>query len=89
MPKKRFITLYEVENKGRYHEHWLASSPLDAARRASSHAEECGQKLDHVEVSTMVQPEDSRKGGLVYVVTDTRAYAIDRGHVRRANPPLV
>ena len=39
MPKKQSITLYEVENKGRYHEHWLASSPLDAARRAIAHAQ--------------------------------------------------
>jgi hypothetical protein len=87
MPKKHSITLYEVENKGRYHEHWLASSPLDAARRAFSHAEECGQKLDRVEVSSMVQPEDSRKGGLVYVANDTRTHAIERGRVKRADLP--
>ena len=87
MPKKHSITLYEVENKGRYHEHWLASSPLDAARRAISHAQECGLKLDRVDVSSMVQPEDARKGGLVYVANDTRIYAVDRGRVRRADPP--
>jgi hypothetical protein len=87
MPKKHFITLYEVESKGRYHEHWLASSPLDAVRRAVSHAQECGLKLDCVDVSAMVQPEDSRKGGLVYVVNDSRIYTIKRGRVRRADPP--
>ena len=87
MPKKHSITLYEVENKGRYHEHWLALSPADAARRATAHAQECGQALDHVDVSSMVQPEDAGKGGLVYVVNDTRTYAIERGRVRRADPP--
>ena len=89
MPKKHSITLYEVENKGRYHEHWLASSPLNAARRAFSHAQECSQKLDRVDVSSMVQPEDSRKGGLVYVVNDTRTYAIEHGRVKRAYQPLL
>jgi len=87
MPRKHPITLYEVESKGRYHEHWLASSHLGAARRAFSHAEECGLKLDRIEVSAMVQPEDASKGGLVYVVNDTRTYAIEHGRVRRADPP--
>ena len=36
MPKKRSITLYEAETKGRYHQHWLAWSHLDAAQRANS-----------------------------------------------------
>ena len=89
MPKKHSITLYEVENKGLYHEHWLASSALDAARRAIAHAQECSQKLDRVDVSSMVQPEDSRKGGLVYVVNDTRTYAIEHGRVKRAHQPLL
>jgi len=84
MPKKHSITLYEVENKGQYHEHWLASSALDAAGRAIAHAKECGLKLDRVHVSSMVQPEDSRKGGLVYVVNGTRTYAIKHGRVKRA-----
>jgi hypothetical protein len=87
MPKEHSITLYEVESKGRYHEHWLAVSHLDAAQRAISHAQELGLKLDRVDVSSMVHPEDSRKGGLVYVVNDTRTYAIDRGRVRRADSP--
>ena len=86
MPKKHTITLYEVENKGRYHEHWLAVSHLDAAQRAISHAQELGLTLDRVDVSSMVQPEDSGKGGLVYVVNDTRNYAVVRGRVRRADP---
>ncbi|MCY2928816.1 MAG: hypothetical protein NTV86_04855, partial [Planctomycetota bacterium] len=76
MPRTHSITLYEVENKGRYHQHWLATSPLDAARRAISHARELGLTLDRVDVSSMVQPEDPRKGGLVYVDNDTRAYTI-------------
>lgn len=80
------MTLYEIECKGRYHEHWLAVSALDAARRAFSHAQECGLTLDRVDVSSMVQPEDAGKGGLVYVVNDTRTYAILRGRVRRADP---
>jgi len=87
MPKKHAITLYEAENKGRYHQHWLAVSHLDAAQRAISHAQELGLMLDHVDVSSMVPPEDSRKGGLVYVVNDTRTYAIRHGRVRRADPP--
>ena len=86
MTKNRAITLYEVENKGRYHEHWLAISHLDAAQRAISHAQELGLTLDRVDVSLMVPPEDSRKGGLVYVVNDTRTYAIRQGRVRRADP---
>jgi hypothetical protein len=87
MPKKHSITLYEAENKGLYHEHWLAWSHLDAARRAISHAHELGLTMDCVDVSSMVRPEDSRDGGLVYVMNDTRTYAIERGHVRRADPP--
>jgi hypothetical protein len=87
MPKEHSITLYEVESKGRYHEHWLARSPLDAARRAVLHAQECGLKLDRLDVSAMVQPEHSRRGGLVYVANDTRTYAIGHGRVRRADPP--
>jgi len=86
MPRKHFITLYEVESKGCYHEHWLASSHLDAARRAVSHAQECGQTLDHVDVSAMVEPEDAGEGGLVYVVNDTKTYAIEHGRVRCADP---
>ena len=81
------MVLYETEHEGSYHEHWLAFSALDAARRAFAHAGECGLKLDRVEVSSMVQPEDSRKGGLVYVVNDTRTYAIKHGRVRRADSP--
>ena len=80
------MVLFETEREGVYHEHWLASSALDAARRAIAHAKECGLALDRVEVSSMVQPEDSRKGGLVYVVNDTRTYAIRQGRVRRADP---
>jgi hypothetical protein len=86
MPKTHSITLYEVENKGRYHEHWLAASPLDAARRAVSHARECGLNLDRVDVSRMVQPEDAAQGGLVYVANDTRTYAIEHGRIRCADP---
>lgn len=81
------ITLYEVENKGRYHEHWLAWTHLDAARRAISHAKELGLTIDRVDVSSMVQPENSRQGGLVYVANDTKTYAIERGRVKRADPP--
>ena len=86
MPKKPSITLYEVESTGQYHEHWLASSPLDAARRALAHAQELGLTLDDVEVSSMVPPEESRKGGLLYVLNDTRTYAVKHGHVRPSNP---
>lgn len=87
MPRKHSITLYEVENKSRYHQHWLATSPLDAARRAISHAQELGLALDRLDVSSMVQPEETTKGGLVYVANDTRTYTIERGRVRRAAPP--
>jgi len=80
----RRLALYETEQGSAYHEHWLASSPLDAARRAVSHAQERGLKLDRLKVSSMVQPEDSRRGGLVYVVNDTRTYAVEGGRVRRA-----
>lgn len=81
MPKKNSITLYEVQCKGRYHEHWLAHSALDAARRAFSHAQELGLKLDRVDVSSMVQPEEAGKGGLVYVANDTMTFAVERGRV--------
>lgn len=87
MPRKHSITLYEVENKGCCHEHWLAATALDAARRAVAHAQECGLTLDRVDVSTMVPPEDASRGGLVYVANDTRTYAIERGRVRRVDPP--
>jgi hypothetical protein len=77
--------MYEVEQPGAYHEHWLASSPLDAAQRAISHAGELGLSLDRVDVSSMVQPEDPIKGGLAYVVNDTRTYAVVSGRVRRVD----
>ena len=80
------MSLYETELHGVYHEHWLASSSLDAARRAVSHAHELGLALDHVDVSTMVQPEDPTTGGLVYVVNDTRAFAVQQGRVKRIVP---
>ena len=84
---KTHMTLYEVEAKrADYHQHWLASSTLDAARRAIAHAQECGLILDQVSVSTMVQPEDSSKGGLVYVVHGIRRYAIKHGRIRRVDP---
>lgn len=86
MPKKPSITLYEVESTDRYHEHWLASSPLDAARRALAHAQELGLTLDDVEVSSMVPPEESRKGGLFYVLNDTRTYAVEHGQIRPSDP---
>ena len=81
------MVLFETEREGAYHEHWLASSALDAARRAIAHAKECGLELDRVDVSTMIRPTDPRKGGLVYVVNDTRTYVLERGHVRRADLP--
>jgi hypothetical protein len=77
------LTLYEVESNGRYHEHWLAFSHLDVVRRAIAHAKETGLTLDRVAVSSMREPEERSKGGLVYVVNDTATYAIERGRVRR------
>ena len=88
MPKNHCIKLYEVECKGRYHEHWLAWSHIDAARRAISHAQEVGLKLDGVKVSSMVQTEDHAKGGLVYVLNDTRNYAVVRGRLVRSSQPV-
>ena len=84
MPNNHSVRLYEVEKKGSYHEHWLAHSPLDAARRAFSHAQELDLALDRVDVSSMVPPEDQAKGGLVYVLNDTRNYAVVDGRVRRS-----
>ena len=86
MPRKRTVTLYEVENAGRYHEHWLATSHLDAARRAVAQARERGLKLDRVDVSSMVQPEDAGRGGLVYVANDTRTFAAVDGSVEPVRP---
>ena len=86
MPKKRTVTLYELESKGRYHEHWLALSHVDAARRAVAQARERGLKLDRVDVSSMVQPEDAGRGGLVYVANDTRTFAAIDGRVEPVRP---
>ena len=80
------ITLYEVEKKGCYHEHWLAFSHADAARRAVSHAQEIGLALDRVDVSSMVPPEEDSKGGLAYVLNDTRTFVVHHGRVRRIGP---
>ena len=77
------MTLYEVEKKGSYHEHWLAFSPSDAAQRAIVHAKECGLTLDRVDVSSMTEPEERSRGGLVYVKNDTRSYAVVHGRLRR------
>lgn len=76
------MRLYEVESKGRCHEHWLASSPLDAARRFLAHGRECGLTLDRVDVSSMVPPEDVGKGGFIYILNDTRSYAVVHGRLR-------
>ena len=83
MPPKPSITLYEVERKGRYHEHWLAWSHLDAAQRAISHARELGLSLDGVTVSAMVYPEAAGEGGLVYVVSRSVTCAVVSGRVRQ------
>ena len=83
MPKRPAITPYEAESKDCYHEHWLALSHLDAARRAISHAQELGLTLDRVNVSSMVPPESASKGGLVYVLNDTRTFAARSGRIRR------
>jgi len=85
MPQTRHMTLYEVQKNGYYHARWLAASPMDAARRAISHAQECGVKLDCLDVSSMAQPEDPGKGGLAYVVNDARAHVVERGRVRRTD----
>ena len=86
MPGNRRITLYEVEQAGACHEHWLADSHLDAARRAVSHAREIGVSLDRVDVSTMFPPEDRSHGGIVFVANDTRNYVVVHGRVRRVVP---
>jgi hypothetical protein len=78
--------LFEVEQPGAYHEHWLADSHLDAARRAVSHAGEIGVTLDRLDVSSMSPPEDRSKGGIVYVANDTRTYVVVHGRVRRVDP---
>ncbi len=83
MSKKPSITLYEAEKKGLYHEHWLAFSHLDAARRAISHAQELGLTLDRVDVSSMVPPESEGKGGIVYVLNDTRTFIVEGGRIKR------
>lgn len=66
--------LYEVEGSRVYHEHWLAVSHLDAARRAFDHAVEKGVNPEYMLVSSMALPDDPSNGGLVYVVNDTRTY---------------
>jgi len=86
-PQAPVLTLFEVEKKGHYHQHWLAGSHREAAQRAVSHAQECGLTLDRVNVSSMVRPEDAGKGGLVYVVNDTRPFAVERGRIRRIDSP--
>ncbi len=83
MPKKPSITLYEAERKRLYHQHWLAFSHLDAARRAISHAQELGVTLDRVDVSSMVPPESEGKGGLVYVLNDTRTFVVHHGRIKQ------
>jgi hypothetical protein len=83
MAKKPSITLYEAERRRLYHQHWLAFSHLDAAQRAISHAQELGVTLDRVDVSSMVPPESEGKGGIVYVVNDTRTYVVRHGRITR------
>ncbi len=61
---------------------------MDAAKRAISHAAESGLKLDRVDVSSMIQPENADKGGLVYVVNDTRTFAFERGRIKRIDVPI-
>jgi hypothetical protein len=88
MRRKSPMTLYEVTAApGGYHEHWLARSPLDVARRAVSHAAECNLALHSVNVASMTPPANRGKGGLVYVMNDTRTYAVVRGSIRRAGLP--
>jgi hypothetical protein len=80
------MRLFEVECKGRYHQHWLASSFLDAARRAVSHAPEQDVVLGRLDVSSMWPPDDATKGGIVYVANDTRTYAVIGGRLKRIQP---
>jgi hypothetical protein len=86
MQSSKQTRLFEVEQLGVYHEHWLAGSHLDAARRAVTHAGEIGVTLDRLDVSTMSLPEDRGKGGIVYVANDTRTYAVTHGRLRRVDP---
>jgi len=62
-------------------------SHLDAARRAFLHDDRWGLTLERVEVSSMAPPEDTRRGGVVYVANGTRTYFIEHGRVARAHPP--
>ena len=73
-------TLYEVESKGRYHEHWLAPSHLDAAKWAFQEEELTGGRMF---VSRMQAPEDDTHGGLVYVVNDTKCFELCNGQIKR------
>lgn len=82
MRKKDSMTLYEVEGDGRYHEHWLAASFLDAARRGLSHAKELGLAPERISVSSMVPPKDAGRGGLIYVLNDTISYTAVHGRLR-------
>ena len=83
----RPMKLYETEAEGLYHEHWLASSPADAAERALSHAKEQGLALDCVDVSSMRLPAEADRGGLVYVVNDTEAYTAASGRAAPTDAP--
>lgn len=83
MPKKPSITQYETKMKGCYHQHWLAFSHLDAAQRAIAHANELGLAPDRVDVSSMVPPQHEGKGGLVYVLNDTRVFVVQHGRIKR------
>jgi len=78
------MTLFEVELKGVYHEHWWAESHLDAARRAFSHADEAGVCPDRLDVSSMIEPgEPQVTGGIVFVLNDTRAYKLVKNRCKR------
>jgi hypothetical protein len=59
-------------------------SHLDAAQRALAFAKEQNIVVHELSVSTMRQPEDKSRGGLVYVVNDTRLYEVRDGRVVNA-----
>lgn len=76
--------LFEVEQVGDYHEHWLAEDHKAAAQAAVEHAQEIGVVVSELDVSSMQFPEDGGEG-LVYVVNDTRTFLVkDDGTVMEA-----
>lgn len=77
------MQLFECEQEGVYHVHWLTTTHVAAATAAFEHADEIRTKLTRLNVSSMCPPPEGK--GLVYVRNDTQTFVREHGRVKQVS----